>query len=241
MTIGVLALQGDFDAHRKILEGCAGVSRVVPVRSAEELNGCDGLIIPGGESTVMSRLCDRYGLWEPLSTRIEQGMGAFGTCAGLILLSKNIEGGTRNFQQKTLGVLDVDTARNAYGAQLDSFETDVALQPHAASANEATSEYSEADELGTENEPEATLHAVFIRAPRITRCGNEVRVLATHEGEPVVVQQGRIMAAAFHPEIAGDARLHELWLRSLASATDSPNDVTPQKQLATKAAAEEQK
>jgi 5'-phosphate synthase pdxT subunit len=102
MIIGVLALQGDFDAHRKILEGCAGVSRVVPVRSAEELNECDGLIIPGGESTVMSRLCDRYGLWEPLSTRIEQGMGAFGTCAGLILLSTNIEGGTRNFQQKTL-------------------------------------------------------------------------------------------------------------------------------------------
>lgn len=241
MTIGVLALQGDFDAHRKILEGCAGVSRVVPVRSAEELNECDGLIIPGGESTVMSRLCDRYGLWEPLSTRIEEGMGAFGTCAGLILLSKNIEGGTRNFQQKTLGVLDVDTARNAYGAQLDSFETDVALQPHAASGDDATSEYSQADEPGAENKPSAMLHAVFIRAPRITRCGTGVQVLATHEGEPVVVQQGRIMAAAFHPEIAGDSRLHELWLRSLDRATNSPDDVTPQEQLATKAAVEERK
>jgi 5'-phosphate synthase pdxT subunit len=234
MTIGVLALQGDFDAHRKILESCAAVSRVVPVRSAEELNDCDGLIIPGGESTVMSRLCDRYGLWEPLSTRIEQGMGAFGTCAGLILLSKNIEGGTRNFQQKTLGVLDVDTARNAYGAQLDSFETDVALQPRVALNGEATSEYSEANRSGE------TLHAVFIRAPRITRCGEEVQVLATHEGEPVVVQQGRIMASAFHPEIAGDSRLHELWLRSLAAATSSYDGLTSQEQTI-KAAAEERK
>ena len=241
MTIGVLALQGDFDAHRKILESCAGVSRVVPVRSAEELNGCDGLVIPGGESTVMSRLCDRYGLWEPLSTRIEQGMGAFGTCAGLILLSKSIEGGTRNFQQKTLGVLDVDTARNAYGAQLDSFETDVALQSRAVSGFAVASEYSQADELGTEDKSGPTLHAVFIRAPRITRCGNEVQVLATHEGEPVVVQQGRIMATAFHPEIAGDSCLHELWLRSLEPATSSPDGITSQEQFVKKAAAEEQK
>jgi 5'-phosphate synthase pdxT subunit len=219
MTIGVLALQGDFDAHRKMLERCAGVSRVVAVRSAQELNECDGLIIPGGESTVMSRLCDRYDLWQPLSTRIEQGMGAFGTCAGLILLSKNIEGGTRNFQQKTLGVLDVDVARNAYGAQLDSFETDVTLKTDAETSDEATSEYSQ------EDNPNAPLHAVFIRAPRITRCGEDVQVLATHGGEPVVVQHGRIMAAAFHPEIAGDPRLHEWWLRSLQLTSGSPSEM----------------
>lgn len=240
MTIGVLALQGDFDAHHTMLEGCAGVSRVVSVRSAEELNECDGLIIPGGESTVMSRLCDRYNLWEPLSTRIEQGMGAFGTCAGLILLSKNIEGGTRNFQQKTLGVLDVDVARNAYGAQLDSFETDVALKPSAQTTDETLSEYSQADE------PDATLHAVFIRAPRITRCGDDVQVLATHGGEPVVVQQGRIMAAAFHPEIACDSRLHALWLHSLEPLTGSAGgadseDVTSREQSATRAAIKESK
>jgi 5'-phosphate synthase pdxT subunit len=238
MIIGVLALQGDFDAHRTMLEGCAGVSRVIAVRTAQELDECDGLIIPGGESTVMSRLCDRYSLWEPLSTRIEQGMGAFGTCAGLILLSKNIEGGTRNFQQKTLGALDVDVARNAYGAQLDSFETDVALKTGAETLYESTSEYSQADDFTT------PLHAVFIRAPRITRCGDAVQVLATHGGEPVVVQQGRLMAAAFHPEIAGDPRLHKLWLRSLEPATSSVRgfvggEVTSAGQSATKAAVEE--
>ena len=199
MIIGVLALQGDFDAHRKILESCAEVSRVVPVRAAPDLEECDGLVIPGGESTVMSRLCDRYALWEPLSTRIGQGMGALGTCAGLILLSKNIEGGTRNFAQKTLGALDVDVARNAYGAQLDSFEADVQLKDETAPAAEA-------------------LRAVFIRAPRITRCGEDVEVLATHDGEPVVVRQGRIVATSFHPEIAGDLRLHQLWLRSLQTS-----------------------
>jgi 5'-phosphate synthase pdxT subunit len=200
MVIGVLALQGDFDAHRKMLEGCAGVTRVVPVRAPADLRECDGLILPGGESTVMSRLCDRYGLWEPLSTRLEQGMGALGTCAGLILLSKNIEGGSRNFLQKTLGALDVDVARNAYGAQLDSFEADVAFEgPSSAQA-------------------EPSLHAVFVRAPRITRCGADVEVLATHNGEPVAVRQGNLMAAAFHPEIAGDARLHQLWLKALNEA-----------------------
>lgn len=193
MKIGVLALQGDFDAHRKILERI-GVSQVVAVREATQLEDLDGLVIPGGESTVMSRLCDRYELWEPLRQRIENGMGALGTCAGLILLSRNIEGATRNFQQKTLGLLDVDVARNAYGAQLDSFEANV----------EWKSEYS----------PE-TLRAVFIRAPRIVRCGENVEVLIQHNGEPVAVQQRNIVACAFHPEISGETHLHQLWLDSL--------------------------
>ena len=164
------------------------------VRDAEALEACDGLIIPGGESTVMSRLCDRYSLWEPLRDRVSSGMGVLGTCAGMILLSKNIEGATHNFQQKTLGALDIDVARNAYGAQLDSFEADIDVPSAGA-------------------EP---LRAVFIRAPRITRVGDNVEVLASHNDVPVVVRQGRLMATAFHPEIAGDERLHRLWLDTLA-------------------------
>src|SRR4028119_352365 len=136
MTIGVLALQGDFEAHLKLLKDAPAVSRVIEVRDAKTLEQCDGLVIPGGESTVMSRLCDRYGLWEPLSTRLEEGMGVLGTCAGLIMLSQNIEGATRNFMQKTLGTLDVDVARNAYGAQLDSFECDLSLEPTIASPHD---------------------------------------------------------------------------------------------------------
>jgi 5'-phosphate synthase pdxT subunit len=125
-------------------------------------------------------------------------MGVLGTCAGMILLARNITGASTNFQQKTLGALDIDVARNAYGAQVDSFETDI-----------------EVPALG-----EDPLRAIFIRAPRITRTGHDVEVLATHEGEPVLVQQqspnGQVlMAAAFHPEIADDSRLHQLWIKAL--------------------------
>jgi 5'-phosphate synthase pdxT subunit len=217
MIIGVLALQGDFEAHQKALQSCEGVSRLIAVRAASDLDSCDGLVIPGGESTVMSRLCDRYSLWEPLQRCLKNGMGAFGTCAGMILLAQNIEGATRNFTQKTLGALDIDVARNAYGAQLDSFESDVALETDALGSNVSAPH--------TEQNPPAAFeyskcftepfHAVFIRAPRITRCGPNVRVLARHGGEPVVVSQDRVMACAFHPEIAGDARLHQMWINSL--------------------------
>jgi 5'-phosphate synthase pdxT subunit len=211
MTIGVLALQGDYEAHEEILsrvlarrEGFA--ARVVQVRTAQELAACDALVIPGGESTTMSRLCDRYELWEPLREKLESGMGAFGTCAGLIMLAKNLEGTTRNFTQKTLGALDIDVTRNAYGAQLDSFETNIALTPR---------EYSRVQEPGAmaaQNQEPDTLRGVFIRAPRITRCGEGVEVLAHRNGEPVAVRQGKIVAAAFHPEVCGETRLHALWL-----------------------------
>lgn len=194
-TIGVLALQGDFAAHAKMLHRCGVQTR--EVRSVEELQQVDALIIPGGESTTMSRLCDRYGLWEPLRARLENGMGAFGTCAGLIMLAKNIAGGTTNFTQSTLGALDIDVARNAYGKQLDSFEADLEI------------------ESGREEFDAAPLRAVFIRAPRIERMGKDVEVLAQHNGVPVVVRQGNCLGAAFHPEIAGDVRLHQLWLQGL--------------------------
>ena len=209
MTIGVLALQGDFEAHKRIVQDAPGVHRVLEVRTADALGECNGLILPGGESTTMSRLCDRYNLWEPLNQRLQSGMGALGTCAGLILLSKNIEGATRNFQQKTLGALDVDVSRNAYGAQVDSFETD--LQPEdALSQNERDAK-----------ETFPPLRAVFIRAPRITRCGESVQVLARHNGEAVAVRQGSVVASAFHPEIAGEARLHLFWLRLLTENSGS--------------------
>ena len=197
MTIGLLALQGDFKAHRAILQRCA-VSfpiHVVEVREARDLEGCDGLILPGGESTTMSRLCDRYALWSPMRKRIESGMGVLGTCAGLILLAKNIEGASQNFAQKTLGALDIDAARNAYGAQINSFEADIEIAGLTGGAMRAT----------------------FIRAPQITRVGPDVETLAKWRECPVVVRCDKIMACAFHPEIAGEKRLHQLWLESLES------------------------
>lgn len=197
MTIGVLALQGDFASHTHILESC-DVRQVLAVRDAEALKLCDGLIIPGGESTVMSRLCDRYELWQPLQEAIAAGLPVLGTCAGMIMLSKNITGASQNFVQKTLGVLDIDVARNAYGRQIESFETDL--------------EVAALSEIG---ESKSSLHAAFIRAPQITRVGEGVEVLAVHNDCPVAVRQDKIMALSFHPEVAGESRLHQLWLNRI--------------------------
>jgi pyridoxal 5'-phosphate synthase pdxT subunit len=190
MKIGVLALQGDYEAHQHVLEACG--AQVVAVRDAAALENLNGLVIPGGESTVMSRLCDRYELWQPLRDKIEGGMGVFGTCAGLIFMAHEISGATRNFAQKTLNVLDIKVERNAYGAQLDSFEADIAVP----SLNR-------------------TVRGVFIRAPRVAQTGPAIEVLAQHEGAPVVVRQGKHVATSFHPEIAGETALHELWLEYL--------------------------
>ncbi len=222
MTIGILALQGDYQAHRTVLETISS-HRVLDVRTSGELSDCDGLIIPGGESTTMSRLCDRYDLWTPLQQKLENGMGALGTCAGLILLARNIEGATKNFQQKTLRVLDVDVARNAYGAQAESFECELKIAAGAWRLEIGKRQpkiESGADNVvlpNSEIQSPAFLHAVFIRAPRIVRVGENVEVLARHDGEAVAVRQGKIFGCAFHPEIAGETRLHQLWLRSLVS------------------------
>ena len=162
------------------------------VRVAADLEGIDGLILPGGESTTMARLLDRYDLRAPLTQRLNAGLPALGTCAGLILLARELENTSTNFAQHSLGVLDARVARNAYGAQLDSFETDL-----------------EVPIIGE------TLRAVFIRAPQIREVGPNVEVLATHAGVPVLVRQSKIIAAAFHPEIAGESRLHRLWLDSI--------------------------
>jgi 5'-phosphate synthase pdxT subunit len=197
MKVGVLALQGDFAAHQKMLRACDTSLEILAVRDASTLDQCDGLIIPGGESTTMSRLCDRYQLWQPLRTFIESKKPVLGTCAGLILLAKNLSGATKNFDQSTLGALDIDVARNAYGAQIESFQTSLEV-PALESAK-----------LGRD-----LLRVFFIRAPQITRVGAGVEILATHRDLPVLVRKDKIFGAAFHSELGDDPRLHALWLQT---------------------------
>jgi len=190
--LGVLALQGDFAAHARVLESLGQDVRLVRVPS--DLEGLDGLVIPGGESTVMSRLCERYGLLEPLRQRVQGGLPAFGTCAGLIFLAKRLEGEAQTFEQSTLDALDCTVARNAYGAQRESFQTPIEVPAL-----------------------EGSVEATFIRAPRVVRSGAGVEVLARFENSPVIVRQGRILGCAFHPELAGETRLHGLWIAGLES------------------------
>ncbi len=182
LRIGVLALQGDFREH------AAAVARLghdpVLIRSRDEhLQDIDALIIPGGESTTIGKLAERYDLMKPLRGLISDGLPTLGTCAGLILLA----GATTHDHQPLLGVLDVVVERNAYGSQADSFEADVEVQ-------------------GLED----PIRAVFIRAPRITKVGQGVDTLASHDGHPVVVRQGAVVATSFHPELTADDRLHTL-------------------------------
>ena len=185
--IGALALQGDFREHLSVVRrlGAEGVE----VRTAEELDSLDALIIPGGESTAIGRLATIYGLIEPLRQRIRDGLPVLGTCAGMIFLSA----GTLRYEQPQLGVLDVIVERNAFGRQVDSFEADLAIAGMAR-----------------------PIRAVFIRAPWIHKVGAEVEVLASvtdpesDEERPVFVRQGRILATSFHPELTEDTRIHEL-------------------------------
>jgi 5'-phosphate synthase pdxT subunit len=184
MRVGVLALQGDFREH------AAAVSRLgaepVLVRTKEDLEDIDALISPGGESTTIGKLADRYGLVEPLRGLIGDGLPTLGTCAGMIFLAS---GTTAHDPQTQLGVLDAVVERNAFGRQVDSFETDL-----------------EVDGL------DERVHAVFIRAPWIDRVGPSVEVLAEVDGHPVMVRQGRVLATSFHPELTSDARVHTLLL-----------------------------
>jgi 5'-phosphate synthase pdxT subunit len=178
MKAGVLALQGDFREHARMFAQCGATP--VLVRTADELAAVDCLAIPGGESTAIGRLAGVYGLIEPIRERVAAGMPVFGTCAGMIVLANEVEGGA-----PLLRVLDITVERNAYGRQVDSFEADVEVRG-----------------IGS-------VRAVFIRAPRVSRVGRGVEALASHGGQPVVVQEGKVMAASFHPEMAGDPRLHE--------------------------------
>ena len=183
--IGVLALQGAFAAHAAALQRL-GVS-TAEVRVAADLEQCDALVLPGGESTTMSKLLETSQLFDPLAKRIAAGMPIFGTCAGMILLSKGIADGRSD--QRSFAALDIDVQRNGFGRQRDSFETEI-------------------DVLGLDR----AFHAVFIRAPRISRTGSEIETLASHGGEPVLVRSKTVMAASFHPELADDDRVHQLFL-----------------------------
>jgi 5'-phosphate synthase pdxT subunit len=187
MKAGVLALQGDFHEHAAILEDLGATP--VLVRTADELAEVDCLAIPGGESTTMGRLARIHGLVEPVRDRAQAGMPLLGTCAGMIVMAREVEGG-----EPLLSLMDIRVTRNAYGRQLDSFEAEV--ERHALGGG--------------------PLRGVFIRAPIVDRLGEDVEVLAEHEGSPVAVAQGRLIAAAFHPELVGEPRLHRRLLETVA-------------------------
>ena len=176
----MLALQGDFREHANVLEDL-GVA-VVLVRSERDLAEVACLAIPGGESTTISKLGHRYGLVGPIRERAAEGMPIFGTCAGMIVMAKSVVGG-----EPLLSVMDVRVERNAYGRQVDSFETDFEVRG-----------------VGT-------VRGVFIRAPVVESMGDGVEVLAEHDGHPVVLEEGNLLASSFHPELVPDARLHR-WL-----------------------------
>jgi 5'-phosphate synthase pdxT subunit len=184
MTVGVLSFQGDFQKHYELLLAMGEDVRYV--RRADELAAIDALIIPGGESTTIGKLLVRFGLMEPVRERVRAGMPILGTCAGAILLAKQIQ----DSDQDRIGVMDITVVRNAYGRQIESFEADLPVD-------------------GLDGEP---MRAVFIRAPVIVAAGPNVEVLAEFEGRPVIVRQGNILAATFHPELTGDPRLHALFL-----------------------------
>lgn len=185
-VVGVLALQGDFREHVGVLRRLGARPR--EVRLPDDLDDLDGLIIPGGESTTMGTLSVRFGLLEPLRAMIAGGLPTFGTCAGLIFCSKAVTSGS----QPLLEVLDVVVERNAFGRQNESFETDV-------------------DVAGLDR----PFHAVFIRAPWVAKVGDGVEVLAVVDDHPVMVRQGKILAAAFHPELTGDDRIHRMFLDTI--------------------------
>jgi pyridoxal 5'-phosphate synthase pdxT subunit len=182
-TVGVLALQGNFEAHRKAMARAG--ARTIEVRTAQDLDACDGLIIPGGESTTMLKLLDMEGLFEPLRNFAKK-KPVFGTCAGAILLATEVS----HPAQKSLGVMDIAVERNAYGRQIDS-------------------------RIATIHADEDEIEAVFIRAPIIRRTSDKTRVVATYDGDPVWIEQGQYMVTTFHPELTSDTRVHERFLEKL--------------------------
>lgn len=182
--IGVLALQGDFAEHLAVLESCG--YRGFPVRSCLDLDAADALIIPGGESTTILKLIDRYELREPLVKRVGSGMAVFGTCAGAIVLAGRVSDG-----EPALGVWDMTVRRNAYGRQVESFEAELEV-------------------AGLEG----PVQGIFIRAPIITEAG-DATVMATWEDQPVLVRKDKMLAATFHPELAGETRIHRWFVENL--------------------------
>ena len=188
--VGVLSLQGASARHADMLARLG--ADPVGVRTPAQLEGVDALVLPGGESTTMSMLLESSGLFDAVADRLAEGMPAFGTCAGMILLGRDILDGRAD--QRSFGAIDIAVRRNAFGRQVDSFEADLEV----------------AGVTG-----EGPVHAVFIRAPVVDRVGDDVEVLATVADRPVLCRQGRVLVAAFHPELGDDARLHELFLNQV--------------------------
>jgi pyridoxal 5'-phosphate synthase pdxT subunit len=190
-VIGVLALQGDVPEHLRALEEAQ--AKAVPVRRPEELHQLDGLVIPGGESTTLWRLSVAFDMLEPLRKLIASGLPAFGSCAGMIMLADRLADGVRG--QQTFGGIDMTVRRNAFGRQVDSFESDIILS-------------------GLGGDDGRPLRAVFIRAPWVEQNGENVAILGTEErtGRIVAVRQGPLLATAFHPELTADRRIHELFV-----------------------------
>jgi pyridoxal 5'-phosphate synthase pdxT subunit len=198
-TIGVFALQGDVREHLRMLDSIG--AQAIGVRRLGELEQCDGLVIPGGESTTMFKLARTFDLFEPIRQRIKEGMPVFGTCAGMIMLADRVEDGTAD--QETLGGLDITVRRNAFGRQVASFEGDL-------------------DFAGLDD----PVHAIFIRAPWVEQAGPGVEVLAriaddsaagAAAGRIVAVRQGPLMATSFHPEVGGDDRIHRMFVDLVSS------------------------
>ncbi|KGR89704.1 glutamine amidotransferase [Ureibacillus massiliensis 4400831 = CIP 108448 = CCUG 49529] len=190
--IGVLALQGAVREHIRHIEllGCEAIA----IKTIEDLNGLDGLILPGGESTTMRKLLDRYRLLKPIQTLAQQGIPTFGTCAGLILLAKKITG----FEKSHLGIMDVVVERNSFGRQLDSFEVELSIPS-----------------IGDD------IPAVFIRAPHIVSTGDNVEILATFENRIVLAKDGQFLGCSFHPELTEDVRVLQYFINMVNDYTKS--------------------
>lgn len=195
MIVGVLDLQGDVIEHRRALEACG--AQVILVKTPTDLEKVDALVMPGGESTTIGKLMNWNGLTEPLRKRIREGMPVYGTCAGAILLSKKITG---KETAPNLGLMDIEIERNAYGRQVNSFETsiEVALEDHKQS-----------------------IPAVFIRAPKIKSVGQKVKVLAQWDGEIVLAQEENMLVSTFHPELTNNLTIHRYFLTLVNGGTHS--------------------
>jgi 5'-phosphate synthase pdxT subunit len=190
VTVGVLSIQGDFKEH---IETIAELDcEVRPVKTVAAVEACDGLIIPGGESTTIGKLCDRFGVGDAIKALHQSGKPIWGTCAGMILLAKEI----CDSDQWRLGLMDIEVKRNAFGRQVDSFETDLPV-------------------IGIDSGP---VRAVFIRAPYVTRVWGEAQVLAQFQDKIVMARQGTLLASAFHPEMTADRRVQEYFLGMVREA-----------------------
>ena len=186
--VGVLALQGAFNAHQLALNESGALTRLV--RNSRDLDGLQALVLPGGESTTMSMLLETAALFDPIRRLISDGLPVFGTCAGMILLANKVHDARPD--QRSFAAIDIDVKRNAYGTQVDSFEADIQV----ASL-------------------QTPFHAVFIRAPQVVRVGDKVEVLATLGDGAVLARENNVMVASFHPELTPDTRIHQIFLASI--------------------------